>query len=149
MGNLNIVRNGISKMNLLKLCLSINIYMIFCPGKFGCDINGLTISQTCPCFYVSAVQVFWKHCRKRRYCSLWAISSFPTVFSNHLLLNWKSLKLTYQVKDYFLTSQSWYLKTRKKKPFENILAKENGGNQQFLYFPPFLTFRQQNSLGTR
>ena len=29
----------------------------------------LTLSQTSPGFYVSAVQVFWKHCRKRRNCS--------------------------------------------------------------------------------
>ena len=29
----------------------------------------LTLSQTSPRFYVSAVQVFWKHCGKRRNCS--------------------------------------------------------------------------------
>ena len=28
----------------------------------------LTQSQTSPCFYVSIVQVFWKHCEKRRNC---------------------------------------------------------------------------------
>ena len=44
----------------------------------------LTLSQTSPDFYVSAVQVFWKHCRKRRNWSSQAISPFPTVFSNHL-----------------------------------------------------------------
>ena len=43
--------------------------------------NELTLSQTSPGFYVSAVQVFWKHCGKRRNCSLRAISPFPTVFS--------------------------------------------------------------------
>ena len=31
--------------------------------------NILTLSQTSPGFYVSAVQVFWKHCGKRRSCS--------------------------------------------------------------------------------
>ena len=31
--------------------------------------NFLTLSQTSPVFYVSAVQVFWKHCGKRRNCS--------------------------------------------------------------------------------
>ena len=41
----------------------------------------LTLSQTSPVFYVSAVQLFWKHCGKRRICSEWAISPFPTVFS--------------------------------------------------------------------
>ena len=31
-------------------------------------ITWLTLSQTSPGFYVSAVQVFWKHCEKRRNC---------------------------------------------------------------------------------
>ena len=41
----------------------------------------LTLSQTSPGFHVSAEQVFWKHCGKRRNCSLRAIPPFPTVFS--------------------------------------------------------------------
>ena len=42
----------------------------------------LTLSQTNPGFYVSAVQVFCKHCEKRRNCLLGAISPFsPKVFS--------------------------------------------------------------------
>ena len=44
-------------------------------GLFGKE---LTLSQTSPCFYVSVVQVFLKHCWKRRNCSLQAI--FPTMF---------------------------------------------------------------------
>ena len=44
----------------------------------------LTLSQTSPSFNLSAVQVFRKHCGKRRNCSLRAISPFPTVFSTHL-----------------------------------------------------------------
>ena len=40
----------------------------------------LTLYQTSPGFYVSAVQVFWKHCGKRRNCSWQAIPPFPTVF---------------------------------------------------------------------
>ena len=40
----------------------------------------LTFSQTTPGFYVSAVQIFWKHCWKRRNCSYQAFSPFPTVF---------------------------------------------------------------------
>ena len=44
----------------------------------------LTLSQTSPGFYVSAVQVLWKHCGKRRSCSLWAICPFPTVLSTRL-----------------------------------------------------------------
>ena len=43
----------------------------------------LTLSQISPGFYVSAVQVFWKHSEKRRNCSQRAISPFPTVFSTH------------------------------------------------------------------
>ena len=48
------------------------------------QLPDLTLSQTSPGFYVSAVQVFWKHCEKTRNCSLWAISPFLTVFSNQL-----------------------------------------------------------------
>ena len=44
----------------------------------------LTLSQTSPGFYVSAVQVFKKHSGKRRNCSLREISPFPTVFSTRL-----------------------------------------------------------------
>ena len=44
-------------------------------------VRSLTLSQTSPCFYMSAVQVCWKHWGKRRICSLQAISPFPTVFS--------------------------------------------------------------------
>ena len=57
---------------------------------------------------------FWKHCRKRRNCSLRAISAFPTLFFAesdnyipicpmfltlylYLLLNRKSIKLAYEV----------------------------------------------------
>ena len=40
-------------------------------------LKPLTLSQTSPGFYMSAVQVLWKH-------SLWAISPFPTVFSTRL-----------------------------------------------------------------
>ena len=50
----------------------------------GVIVWGLTLSQTSPGFYVSAVQVIWKHCGKRRNCSWRAISPFPTVFSTHL-----------------------------------------------------------------
>ena len=44
-------------------------------------ITFLTLSQTSPGFYASAVQLFGKHCEKRRNCSQRAISPFPTVFS--------------------------------------------------------------------
>ena len=54
-----------------------------------CNINfvgfqRLTLSQTCPGFYVSAVQVIWKHSGKKRNCSSRAILPFSTVFSTHL-----------------------------------------------------------------
>ena len=39
--------------------------------------ESLTLSQTSPGFYVSAAQISWKHCGKRRNCSLRAISPFP------------------------------------------------------------------------
>ena len=40
----------------------------------------LTLSQTSPGFYMSALKVFRKHCGKRRNCSLQSISPFPTMF---------------------------------------------------------------------
>ena len=43
--------------------------------------SSLTLSQTGPDFYVSAVQVFWKLFGKRRNCLWLAISPFSTVFS--------------------------------------------------------------------
>ena len=46
--------------------------------------HSLTRYQTSPGFYVSAVYVFWKHSEKRRNCSKWAISPFPTGFSTRL-----------------------------------------------------------------
>ena len=44
----------------------------------------LTLSQTSPDFYVSTVQVFWKHWGKRINCSWRAIYPFPSVFSTGL-----------------------------------------------------------------
>ena len=41
----------------------------------------LTLSKISLCFYVFALQVFLKHCGKRRNCSLRAISPFPLTFS--------------------------------------------------------------------
>ena len=54
--------------------------------KRGCvtGYHSLTLSQTIPGFYMSAVHVFRKHCGKRRNCSLRAIFRFPAVFSTHL-----------------------------------------------------------------
>ena len=43
----------------------------------------LTLSQTSPGFYVSAVQVFWKHWKNKKLL-LMTIHHFPTVFSSHL-----------------------------------------------------------------
>ena len=42
--------------------------------------KALTLSQTSPGFYLSAVQVFWKHCGKMRNCLLWAFLLFPQCF---------------------------------------------------------------------
>ena len=54
----------------------------------------LTLSETSPVFCVSAVQVFRKHCGKRRNCSY---SVFPTVFSillENFLPFYSNLKLS-------------------------------------------------------
>ena len=58
----------------LKFCNQVTGYEIF--FKF------FTLSQTSPCFYLSAVQVLWKHCGEIvRYEQLLL---FPTVFSTRL-----------------------------------------------------------------
>ena len=59
----------------------ISIQFVFC--KFFVNMVWI-LSQTNPDCYVSAVQVFWKHCGKRRNCLQGAISPFSTVFSTLL-----------------------------------------------------------------
>ena len=53
----------------------------------------VTLSQTSPGFNKSTV--FWKHCGKRRNCSKWAISRFPSAFSTRLknFLPFSSVKI--------------------------------------------------------
>ena len=46
--------------------------------------NSLTHSHTITPFEAPGKQAFWKHCGKRRNCSLRAISPFPMVFSTCL-----------------------------------------------------------------
>ena len=108
---------------------------------------------------MSIVHFFKKHCGKRRNCSLWAISPFPTVFSTRsgnflpkcdcrlqTLSVWKSLKLLFwkgliyswylSVNIFYFTTQSWLLTTFRYKHFENVVGKSaNAGNQHFLLFP--------------
>ena len=83
---------------LVKSCLSLIkkiffVVMLFFPLNpsasstechFVLFLFYLTLFQTSPGFYASPIQVFWKHCRTRRNCSLRAIFSFPTVFSTRL-----------------------------------------------------------------
>ena len=56
----------------------------------------LTLSQTSPCFHVSVVKVFWKHCRKRRNCSyqaIWPFSQNVSTCSEHFLPFSSNVKL--------------------------------------------------------
>ena len=46
-------------------------------------MDPLTIPQTSPCFYMCAVQVFWKHWENEKLLVM-IISPFPSVFSTHL-----------------------------------------------------------------
>ena len=66
-----------TKLNFCNLVLSFLKTSMFLDKGTGSLIWLLTLSQTS----VSAVQVFWKHCRERKNCSSRAISPFPTVFS--------------------------------------------------------------------
>ena len=68
------------------------------PG-FNDEMITLTLSQVIPGFYMSAVQVFWKHCGKRRNCSKRAISLFLSVF-------WRVFCHFYQTWNYILQTLS-------------------------------------------
>ena len=67
--------NSITNIQTKVVCLKMIDKYIFCSW---------TLSLPSSSFYVSSVQVFWKHCGKRRNCSQLAISPFPTVFSTLL-----------------------------------------------------------------
>ena len=75
------------------------------------------------------------------------LSTFLTLYL-YLLLNWKSLKVAYQVKGKHFITQSQHLTTLKEKAFENIVGRgENAGNSHFLLFPQcFLLYQIQKSL---
>ena len=55
-----------------------------CAGRRKANIitTELTLYSIDTHFDTSTADSFWKHCGKRRNCSLWAISSFPTMFSS-------------------------------------------------------------------
>ena len=58
------------------------------PYKHFQTLSNFTLSKTSPDFYVSAVQVFWKHCGNRRNCSFLPVwRSFC-----HFHQIWKCLK---------------------------------------------------------
>ena len=102
-------------------------HFLFLPQRFRKAYVFLILSQTSSGFYVSAVLVFWKHCRKRRHCSLRAISPFPTVFSTclddflpifHQIWNyrpqtlsvWKSLKFVVWERVGPFPNKPWFLR---------------------------------------
>ena len=57
-------------MKFLESLITFDKVIFFFSYLFTIKSCVLTLSQTSPGFYVSAVQVFRKHCRKRRNCSL-------------------------------------------------------------------------------
>ena len=59
---------------------------------FGKELTCLTLSQTSPVFYLSAVQVFWKHWEKEK---LLVTSNFS--FSQCLLPVWRTLCYFHQI----------------------------------------------------
>ena len=76
---------------------------------------------------MSAVQVFRKHCGRRRNCTSWAISPFTTEFL-HL---WTTFMHLHEYKNCHLqTLPAW--KTPKFIIYETGLKGENAGNQHFL-----------------
>ena len=61
----------LSFQNQIKICILIHLVICrsFHFGQIKNFVIWLTLSQTSPGFYVSALQVFRKHCGKRRNCS--------------------------------------------------------------------------------
>ena len=76
------------------------------------------------------IQMGRKHCGKRRNCSLWAISPFPTVFSKASLYNWT-----------FITQFQVLTMPRIKKVIESIVEK--GENAVFSIFPQCILLYQR------
>ena len=78
---------------LYGLAYALSIVMIFFPVNMSVKLEylvklllltRLTHSRTMTPFDAPGKQAFWKHYGKRRNCSWWAISPFPTVFSPRL-----------------------------------------------------------------
>ena len=69
--------------NASLIFMKVSKCQMLCSSKGSLCRCILTLSQTSPGFYVSALKVFGKHCWKRRNCSKRAISPLPTVFSTY------------------------------------------------------------------
>ena len=128
------------------------IIKIFWSSPCDLELTGfyciITLSQTSPGFYMSAVKVFWKHCGNRRNCSLWAISPFPTLFFTRLenILPHSSIEIV--VCKVFEFWQVWKLlfgKGLRVPSFSNLERgfqtphgnRRDAGNHHFLRFPQF------------
>ena len=97
--------------------------------------KGLTISQTNPGFNTFAVQVFRKHCGKRKNCSLRAISSFPTVFSTCF-------------ENFLEFSSNLKLSSANALSLEFVVWKRVYGDSSQILFPGlFLTFTHPDTGG--
>ena len=135
------------------------ILFLWCP--LACKANSLTLFHTTSGFYVSAVQVFWKHCWKRRNCSYRAVSLFPTVFPNHLekfviFVKFKivvcklfqSLKFGYWESVSPITYNSFVYQFWWIRLWRTIWKKKkNAGNQHFIIFlvcPPACKVKSSN-----
>ena len=53
-------------------------------SKFKSENIPSTLSQTIPGFYMSAIQILWKHCGEKEILLIRSNSPFPSVFSTHL-----------------------------------------------------------------
>ena len=87
----------------------------------------LTLSQTSAGFYVSAFEVFWKHCWKRRNCSYRAISPFPTVISPI----WRNFCHFHQIWNVRLQTLSVWMSLKCV-----VWERANVSSCCYLFFPP-------------
>ena len=101
---------------------------------YGKKVFRIVLHQYFQCFdfYVSTVQVFRKHCGKRRNCLYRAISPYPTMFSIH----WKNF-LPFSSNLILLSANSFSLNQSKILLFGKGLKSDCCYTFNYLWYAPW------------
>ena len=127
------------------------IIQIFWSSPCDLELTGfyciITLSQTSPGFYISAVKVFWKHCGKRRNCSFSHIVFYT--FREHSATFVKFEIVVCEVFEFWQVWKLLFGKGLRVPSFSNLERgfqtphgnRRDAGNHHFLCFPQlFYTF---------